>query len=264
MAEAKGDAQLTASLYLATATDSEKETMALLHASVDTKGCREYSTDAYARLRFVRARPKKPEQAVAMYEEAIAWRREYGADAFAGHGGADGGAGGGADGGVDGGAAAEVGVGQGAEVRAIRVEILAPCPVVQAYYSVAWCGPDPEGRPVLVMRFNRTDFPGILRESTMEHLFARNVALYEEALRLYRGAQFVAVIDINTATFVKDTNVGSWIKCMLRFVKALSKLEAYYPEVIYKIAFVNQPWMFGAVWRMIKPFLAAATVRKVR
>ena len=215
---------LVETAYTSSITDEERATMALLSAE-DVEGAPPWVCDEFAKLRFTRARPGKPEQAVELYKEMLAWREAYGTDGL--------------------------------------FEAPKHDAVIAERYPLAWTGLDRDGHPVLVIRFNRADFPGMLRESTLDALFARNVVAYEEALKLYRGQQFVAVLDINVNDFCRPDAVTSWIKSMMKFVKALAKLEAYYPEVIHKVAFTNQPWMFSTVWRMIRPFLAKATVAKV-
>merc|ERR1740130_1946094 len=135
--------------------------------------------------------------------------------------------------------------------------------LVRHFYPAAWTGYDRDGRPILFLRFNRADFPGMLREASLAALVKRNVEMYENALKCYPGKQFVVVIDINTATFI-NTSKFSWIAALKEFLGGLSKLEAYYPETIHRICFVNQPWLFGTVWAVVKHFFAKDTIDKVR
>ena len=55
--------------------------MALLSAE-DVEGAPPWVCDEFAKLRFTRARPGKPEQAVELYKEMLAWREAFGTDSL--------------------------------------------------------------------------------------------------------------------------------------------------------------------------------------
>lgn len=40
-------------------------------------------------------------------------------------------------------------------------------------------------------------------------------------------------------------------------------LQGYYPERLAKLYFLNAPFIFGAVWKVVSPFIDSRTRRKV-
>lgn len=51
---------------------------------------------------------------------------------------------------------------------------------------------------------------------------------------------------------------------MTAFKRTLQIDQAYYPERLHRLYFINCPWFFQAVWVMMKPWLDAVTAEKIQ
>jgi hypothetical protein len=109
--------------------------------------------------------------------------------------------------------------------------------LLRQFWPMSACGRDLEGRPVHFFDFAAVDFPGLLKQVSMENLVRHNVYLAERAYENFPNGD--AVMLINFPHF-NVAEVGKSLKSITSFIRAMAKVaDPYYPESYARIYLVS-------------------------
>ena len=120
---------------------------------------------------------------------------------------------------------------------------------------------DVEGRPAAVWRAGRVPVRAMLHEFGAEPVLRNHVYLKERALKAARAAGHVThVLIIDMFGMGLHTLDSEGLATLQRGVHYEQK---HYPETQHKIIIVRAPWLFGAFWRIVNPWLSEGDRAKV-
>jgi len=139
---------------------------------------------------------------------------------------------------------------------------------VKAAYPHKYCGFDKEGRPVYVERVGVMDIESVMKDMSVDDLTRYHILHWEFVHRVLfpRGAmesgknvdQLVTIADLS------GLHAGLMNKSSIEFLKRIAQIDQeYYPDSACKLYIVNVPWLFKAVWKILRPLLGARGRAKI-
>ena len=127
------------------------------------------------------------------------------------------------------------------------------------YCPESFIGDDKEGRPLFWAKAGdiSSNFSKLRTLVEEDDLYFRHICKQERIIfRLKTNSikynklidKQITIFDLSNLSYSIDMNA-------LRFFKRqISSDEAYYPERLYRLYFINAPIFFTAIWAMIKPW----------
>eukprot|EP00897_Mesotaenium_endlicherianum_P002864 jgi/Mesen1/2605/ME000166S01729 len=184
-------------------------------------------------VRFLRARNFNEERAKAMFDATVAWREETGVDT-------------------------------------IREDFeFQERDEVKQYYAQFHHKTDKEGRPIYVEQLGKLDVDKLMEVTTMERLLKYHVREWEVLTDLkFPACSKQACRPISTSLTiidVKGVNMRMFSKRVRQFVKEVTQLDQdHYPEFLGTMYIINAPFVFKAIWQVIKVWLDKKTQKKIQ
>lgn len=188
--------------------------------------------DKHKLLRFLRAREYDNAKACEMYFNHLAWREQEGVDTIL----------------------------QDFQFKE-REAFLGVYP--QGYYKT-----DKTGRPVSIQHLGSIDLKKIKEVTTMERMVKFHIQEYERFLSQIAPVcsrvagrhidQTFAILDVKGVTLRMLTGD---VRKMLAEITKID--QDHYPETLGKTCIINAPFVFKAVWSIVKPMLQPRTVAKI-
>jgi len=139
---------------------------------------------------------------------------------------------------------------------------------VKAAYPHKYCGFDKEGRPVYVERVGVMDIESVMKDISVDDLTRYHILHWEFVHRVLfpkgsmetgkRVDQLVTIADLS------GLHTGLMNKSSIEFLKRIAQIDQeYYPDSACKLYIVNVPWLFKAVWKILRPLLGARGRAKI-
>lgn len=194
-------------------------------------------------VRYLRARNWNQELSLAMFRDALDWRRDYDLDA---------------------------------KLEAWRAEWKTDStPRVQLWrkYGYVKCiGLDYDGLPIWLHRMSQCDAGGLVREAGIEAFILFHIAILEDSFaraqeRMMKTGKlitnFVEIYDQGDYGHVDGylrRGWGSWEG----YKQMIPILDKVYPERLRVSFLLRCPRIFAVFWRLVEPLLPATTVKKIR
>jgi hypothetical protein len=139
---------------------------------------------------------------------------------------------------------------------------------VHKLYPRYYHGTDLQGRPVYVEVLSNLDLDILFKVTTRERLEMFFIQEYERLMRIRLPAASKKLgRTVETSLTILDMKNCSVMQAMK--IKDIVKLiidigQNYYPETMGMTFIINAPWIFDAVWNLIKGWLDEVTVNKIK
>lgn len=182
--------------------------------------------------RFLRAR-ESADQAVEMFVKDVRWRLDLGV----------------------------------AEIRELSPRQVLGCDphIVKKFHERRLLGLDYEGRPVYLQNYGKFVVSELKKHTALEALERYHVFEQERAASLIdaleaKDGTMSVVLDLGGMTLAKHVDAD-----FMRLVKRLAEIDQNsYPERMQNTYVVNAPRAFWLVWQIVRPWLDAQTVGKIK
>jgi len=140
--------------------------------------------------------------------------------------------------------------------------------VIKQFYPHQFNGFDKEGRPVYIERLGNLQLKELMGVINLEDYTKYHILHWEFVHRvLFPIASARAGRRINqlvTLVDVEGLNTSILSTTAIEFLRRIAKIDQeMYPESSHRLYIVNVPWLFKAVWKIIRPWLNARGRDKV-
>ncbi|XP_057787049.1 phosphatidylinositol/phosphatidylcholine transfer protein SFH11 isoform X2 [Salvia miltiorrhiza] len=140
---------------------------------------------------------------------------------------------------------------------------------VRKCYPHGYHGVDRYGRPVYIERIGMIDLDKFLRVTTIERFVKHHIYEQEKTLSWRYPACSLAAKKHIASTIsildVKDVGMNHFSKPARYLFMEIQKIDSsYYPETLHLLFIVNAGPGFRVLWKVIKAFLDARTLAKIR
>jgi len=139
---------------------------------------------------------------------------------------------------------------------------------VAKYYPQYYHKTDIDGRPIYVEQLGQLDTAALFTVTTPERLVQRLVVEYERSFATRLPAASASVgHPVETYCTILDLGgigVSSFYQVKALVNEASKVGQDRYPETMGKFYIINAPWAFTVVWNLIKGWLDAVTVAKIK
>jgi len=138
----------------------------------------------------------------------------------------------------------------------------------KATWTTVISGRDPLGHLIQVDRLGKIDPGSLLKKFTVEEVQAQHTVnqelrgkIVEEHLTMTgkRIYKMVSVLDLDG---VGMGHLGGSFTGPARSTVDID--QWFYPESVHKLYIINTPWVFRAIWAIVKPWLHPITVSKIQ
>ncbi|XP_060972228.1 phosphatidylinositol/phosphatidylcholine transfer protein SFH11 isoform X2 [Cannabis sativa] len=188
--------------------------------------------DYHTLLRFLRMRDFNFAEAKEMFLNYLKWREEYRVDAI--H----------------------------KEFKFEEHERVKKC------YPHGFHGVDRNGRPIYIERIGMIDVNQLLQVTTVERFVRYHVSEQEKTLKLrYPSCSIAAKTHVASTTTILDVQGGlaNFSKPARYIFMEIQKIDScYYPETMHRLFIVNAGSGFRMLWKVVKAFLDARTLAKIK
>ena len=137
---------------------------------------------------------------------------------------------------------------------------------LKKWWPMGWIGPDHDGIPVQLCRIGNSDIPGIIRQITKDTFVRAAVSQNVETFRMLREISDEKSEVVTSASMIMDlAGLGRrhfW--GMKGFLAMMSTCEPNFPERLGKIFLVRAPWIFPALYKVVRPILNEGTANKIQ
>jgi hypothetical protein len=129
------------------------------------------------------------------------------------------------------------------------------------------CGTDKRNCPVYYARYGACDMNNIVQHNGMDRVVACTLSEQREideqlaAASVEAGAHQVQVICVAD---LEGLELGRGRRGLPHFQAMQRILDSNFPERLHVAFVIRAPWIFSALYKLVSPFLAADTKRKVR
>lgn len=129
------------------------------------------------------------------------------------------------------------------------------------------CGVDRRGVPVFYGRYGEADMHAIVKQAGMDRIIRCSLAEQRDiedgldAASVAAGCHLVQVICVCD---LGGLELGRARRSLRHFMSLQALLDANFPERLHVAFVVNAPWVFGQLYKLVRPLLAEDTQRKVR
>lgn len=194
-------------------------------------------SDDWWLLRFLNARKKNTKAAAKMVRESLKWREQWGIHTERG-------------------------------LQEFMDQGKAKWADFDENWPSGWHSNDKRGIPIFYERLGKVDFDALFMAYTEDELIEYHIWKVEQITsKMYvysvgeefHYSRYIIIEDVGgvESRFYMDQRVQSFLKRMAAID------EANYPESIQKFYVVNCPWIFRAVWTLVKSFLDEVTRSKI-
>ncbi|THU80020.1 hypothetical protein K435DRAFT_832070 [Dendrothele bispora CBS 962.96] len=139
---------------------------------------------------------------------------------------------------------------------------------VDKYYPQFYHKTDAHGRPIYIERLGFLDIKALTACTSLDRQLQRLVYEYEIFLthRLpYTSLSHHHPVETScTILDLSNVSLSNFVKVREYVARAAEIGQERYPEVMGRFFIVNAPWVFGAVWGVVKGWLDPVTIGKVR
>ncbi|XP_062074728.1 phosphatidylinositol/phosphatidylcholine transfer protein SFH11 [Humulus lupulus] len=189
--------------------------------------------DYHTLLRFLRMRDFNFAEAKEMFLNYLKWREEYRADAIQ------------------------------KEFKFEELDRVKKC------YPHGFHGVDRNGRPVYIERIGMIDLNELLQVTTVERFVRYHVSEQEKTLKFrYPSCSIAAKTHVASTTSILDVQgvgLANFSKPARYIFMEIQKIDScYYPETMHRLFIVNAGSGFRMLWKVVKAFLDARTLAKIK
>lgn len=140
--------------------------------------------------------------------------------------------------------------------------------VIKKYFTGGTSGFDKEGCPIWVDPLGRLDFKGLMTSVKQRDLLLHKLCDLERfsKVMLEQSRKLGKVIDRETIIYDME-KVGMrhlWKPGIDTFNQFVTLVEDNYPERLKLIFIVNAPKIFPVIWKLVRPFVAEETRKKIK
>jgi len=139
---------------------------------------------------------------------------------------------------------------------------------VKEFYPHRFHSFDKEGRPIYIERVGQLDIDKTLKHMSLYDFTRYHILHWEFVQRVLfeRGAQRVGhkVDQLVTIVDLSGLSLSLLNSTTIEFLQRIAKIDQeYYPDSAHKLYIVNVPWLFKAVWKILRPLLGARGRAKI-
>jgi len=139
---------------------------------------------------------------------------------------------------------------------------------VMNYYPQYYHKTDKDGRPLYIQQVGKLDVAALYKITTKERMLQQLVYEYEKFLQDRIPACSKAVgHPIETTCSIldlKNVSLSSYYKVSDFISEASAIGQNRYPETMGKFYIINAPWGFSTIWAIVRGWLDAVTVEKIK
>ncbi|GAV78542.1 CRAL_TRIO domain-containing protein/CRAL_TRIO_N domain-containing protein [Cephalotus follicularis] len=189
--------------------------------------------DYHTLLRFLRMRDFDLSKSKEMFLNYLKWREDYGVDAIS---------------------------------KEFKYE---EYPVVKKCYPHGYHGVDRYGRPIYIERIGMVDLNVLQQVTTVERFVRHHVSEQERTLSLRFPACSIAakrhIASTTSILDVKGVGMPNFSKPARQIFMEIQRIDSsYYPETLNRLFIINAGSGFMMLWKVIKAFVDARTLAKVK
>ena len=127
---------------------------------------------------------------------------------------------------------------------------------------------DKLGRPLFIMEFDKADGNKIFKLTTSERLMCHHIRTLEMVDNYYLRAANLASPESNRQIMTIVDLKGAYLSQFHQFARLIieyfSVILNNYPDQLGALRIINAPFLFTAIWRVIKVILDARTLAKIQ
>lgn len=204
---------------------SMKEFRQLMDDHEDSVYARNIAKDPSVLLNFIIDSKYRPKKAFKAFSDMMEWRSNIGVD-------------------------------QALLWRFPNVELM------KTEYPHFFYGFDKEGRPIYIERLGKMNVKKFLQHTTIDEFTSYHICYWEYLQRVVypRASARTGKKISKVVTIVDLSGLGrdQFHSAAIEVLKRIAKIDQeFYPESAHKLYIVNVPWIFQAVWSIIKPWINA-------
>ncbi|PON40642.1 Cellular retinaldehyde binding/alpha-tocopherol transport [Parasponia andersonii] len=140
---------------------------------------------------------------------------------------------------------------------------------VKKCYPYGYHGVDRYGRPVYIERIGMVDLNELLQVTTVDRFVKYHVSEQEKTMKLrYPACSIAAKKHVASTTSILDVQgvgLANFSKPARYIFMEIQKIDSnYYPETLHRLFIVNAGSGFKMLWKVLKTFLDARTLAKIK
>jgi hypothetical protein len=137
--------------------------------------------------------------------------------------------------------------------------------LIRGHWPRGITGKDKTGKPVIYNHLTAVDFPGLVNAVGMDDIELQTIITMEQQLRENPQGMSIMIMDLGLESMdVSFSEIRHWISTMVTYIKRVSTITDFYPEMYSKIVFTRPPKLFYGTFKVTKTFLPERTLEKIK